>query len=166
MAVILVRPATGSGMLQLRKPWSTEMPAPYSRGRVRSFPYVAYDYISGKSLATVFAQSARQHSPIPTDHALLIAERLALALAAAYESRIQDERVLHGFVLPHLVMISNEGETRLLGFEVAPGLRDLAAGGWQDDGAPPLPRARGPDRRADRPSPTTSTRWAPSSSSC
>ena len=102
-------------------------------GRVRSFPYTAYDYISGKSLATVFAQSARQHSPIPTDHALLIAERLALALAAAYESRVQDERVLHGFVVPHLVMISNEGETRLLGFEVAPGLRDLAAGGWQDE---------------------------------
>ena len=101
-------------------------------GRVRSFPYTAYDYISGKSLATVFAQSARQRSPIPTDHALLIAERLALALAAAYESRIQDERLLHGFVVPHLVMISNEGETRLLGFEVAPGLRDLAAGGWQD----------------------------------
>jgi len=102
-------------------------------GRVRSFPYAAYDYISGKNLATVFAQSARQHSPIPTDHALLIAERLALALAAAGESRVQDERLLHGFVVPHLVMISNEGETRLLGFEVAPGLRDLAAGGWQDD---------------------------------
>ncbi len=102
-------------------------------GRVRSFPYTAYDYISGKNLATVFAQSARQHSPIPTDHALLIAERLALALAAAYETRAQDERVLHGFVVPHLVMISNEGETRLLGFEAAPGLRDLAAGGWQDD---------------------------------
>ncbi|HEY7214367.1 MAG TPA: TonB family protein [Thermoanaerobaculia bacterium] len=102
-------------------------------GRVRSFPYVAYDYISGKNLATLFAQAARQHSPIPTDHALLIAERLALALAAAHESRLQEERVLHGFVLPQLVMISNEGETRLLGFEVAPGLRDLAADGWQDD---------------------------------
>jgi TonB family protein len=106
-------------------------------GRVRSFPYTAYDYISGKSLATVFAQSVRQHSPVPTDHALLIAERLALALAAAYESRVQDERVLHGFVVPHLVMISNEGETRLLGFEVAPGLRDLAAGGWQDEALRP-----------------------------
>lgn len=102
-------------------------------GRVRSFPYVAYDYISGKNLASLFAQAARQHSPIPTDHALLIAERLSLALAAAHESRLQEERVLHGFVLPQLVMISNEGETRLLGFEAAPGLRDLAAAGWQDD---------------------------------
>ncbi|HEX6899684.1 MAG TPA: TonB family protein [Thermoanaerobaculia bacterium] len=106
-------------------------------GRVRSFPYTAYDYISGKNLATVFAQAARQFSPIPTDHALLIAERISLALAAAYESRLQDERVLHGFVTPHLVMVSNEGETRLLGFEVAPGLRELAAAGWQDESVRP-----------------------------
>ncbi|HSF44027.1 MAG TPA: TonB family protein [Thermoanaerobaculia bacterium] len=106
-------------------------------GRVRSFPYTAYDYISGKNLAALFAQSARQFSPIPTDHAMLIAERIALALSAAYETRIQDERVLHGFVIPHLVMISNEGETRLLGFEVAPGLRELAASGWQDEAIRP-----------------------------
>jgi TonB family protein len=102
-------------------------------GRVRSFPYAAYDYISGKNLATLFAQATRQMSPIPADHALLIAERLALALAAAYENRVQDERVLHGFVIPQLVMISNEGETRLLGFEIAPGLRELAAAGWQSE---------------------------------
>lgn len=101
-------------------------------GKVRSFPYVAYDYISGKNLATLFAQAERQLSPIPTDHALLVTERIALALAAAYETRVQDERVLHGFVAPHLIMVSNEGETRLLGFEIAPGLRTLAAAGWSD----------------------------------
>ncbi len=106
-------------------------------GRVRSFPYTAYDYISGKNLASVFQQSARQHSPIPTDHALLIAERISLALAAAHESRFLDERVTHGFVVPQLVMISNEGETRLLGFEIAPGLRELAAGGWQEESLRP-----------------------------
>jgi TonB family protein len=106
-------------------------------GRVRSFPYMAYDYVSGKNLATLFAQAERKMSPIPTDHALLIAERIALALSAAYETRVADERVLHGFVAPHLVMVSNEGETRLLGFEAAPGLRELAAGGWQDEGLRP-----------------------------
>jgi TonB family protein len=101
-------------------------------GKVRSFPYVSYDYTSGKNLATVFAQAERQLSPIPTDHALLVAERVSLALAAAYETKIDDQRVLHGFVVPHLVVVSNEGETRLLGFEAAPGLRELAAAGWSD----------------------------------
>ncbi|MEA2559490.1 MAG: eukaryotic-like serine/threonine-protein kinase [Acidobacteriota bacterium] len=101
-------------------------------GRVRSFPYAAYDYISGKNLGALLAQANKQMSPIPTDHALLVAERIALALAAAYETRIQDERILHGFVVPQLIMISNEGETRLLGFEAAPGLRSLASAGWQD----------------------------------
>lgn len=98
-------------------------------GRVRNFSYVAYDYISGKNLATLAAQAARVHVPIPPDHALLIVERLALAVAVASESRVQDERVLHGFVVPQLVMVSNEGETRLLGFEAAPALREAAAAG-------------------------------------
>lgn len=101
-------------------------------GRVRSFPYSAYDYISGKNLSSLLAQANRQMSPVPADHALLIAERIALALAAASETRVQDERVLHGFVVPQLVMISNEGETRLLGFEVGPGLHALAGAGWRD----------------------------------
>ncbi len=101
-------------------------------GRVRSYPYAAYDYISGKNLALLFAQAAKHHSPIPADHAMLIAERVSLALAVAAESRVQDDRILHGFVVPHLVMVSNEGETRLLGFELAPGLRELAATGWRD----------------------------------
>jgi TonB family protein len=101
-------------------------------GRVRSFPYAAYDYISGKNLAALLAQVNKVLSPVPADHALLIAERIALALAAAYETRVQDERIVHGFLVPQLVMISNEGETRLLGFEAGPGLRSLAGAGWQD----------------------------------
>lgn len=98
-------------------------------GRVRNIPYVAYDYISGKPLSSLLEQAAEMHSPIPTDHALLVAERLALGLSVAYETKVEDERVLHGFIVPHLVMLSNEGEIRVLGFEAAPGLRDAAAGG-------------------------------------
>jgi serine/threonine-protein kinase len=98
-------------------------------GEVRGIPYVAYDYISGKSLSSLLVQASTENTPIPVDHALLVAERLALALSMAHEARVEGERLLHGFVVPHLVMISNEGETRLLGFEVAPGLRDLAVGG-------------------------------------
>lgn len=94
---------------------------------VRGMPYVAYDYISGKDLATLIAQAERESSPFPTDHALLIADRIGLALTAAYEARHGGERVLHGMVTPHLAMISNEGETRLLGFEAGPALAEQAA---------------------------------------
>jgi TonB family protein len=122
-------------------------------GRVRSYPYTAYDYISGKNLAVLLAQSAKQGMPIPADHALLIAERMALALANAYENRVGDERLLHGFLTPQLVMISNEGETRLLGFEIAAGLRELALAGWRDSDLLPYvaPEALspGPIGRAD-----------------
>ncbi len=45
-------------------------------GKVRSYPYAAYDYISGKNLAALLERAGKQGSPIPTDHALLIAERL------------------------------------------------------------------------------------------
>ena len=96
-------------------------------GEIEGLPFVAYDYVSGKNLATLLEQAARQRNFIPPEHALLITERVALALAAASENRYQGERVLHGFLSPHLVMISNEGETRLLGFEVSTGLRGFAA---------------------------------------
>ena len=97
-------------------------------GEVRGVPYAAYEYISGKNLETLLIQASNTNSPIPADHALLIAERAALALSAASETRVGDERIVHGFAIPHLVMISNEGETRVLGFEVAPGLAAQAGG--------------------------------------
>ncbi len=96
-------------------------------GQVQGIPYVAYDYVSGKNLATLLEQAAVKRNFIPAEHALLITERIALGLASASEQRLGAERILHGFLVPHLVMISNEGETRLLGFEVAPALRTFAA---------------------------------------
>ncbi|MCB1054472.1 MAG: TonB family protein [Acidobacteria bacterium] len=97
-------------------------------GEIQGVPFVAYDYISGKNLAALVDQANRQMSPLPVDHALLISERLALGLTAALETRLGGDRVLHGFVVPDLVMISNEGEAKLLGFEMAPGLRAMISG--------------------------------------
>jgi TonB family protein len=117
-------------------------------GEVRGVPFVAYDYISGKDLAALQEQARKRNHPIPSDHALLIAERIALALAVGYETRLDDERVLHGCVLPQLVMISNEGETRLLGFEAAPGLRQVVRGAVATR---PLGRYLAPEARAGAP---------------
>lgn len=95
-------------------------------GQLEGIPYIAYDYISGKNMANLLEQAARKRNFIPAEHALLITERIALALASAAETRHQNQRIQHGFLVPHLVIISNEGETRLLGFEVGSGLRSFA----------------------------------------
>ncbi len=137
--VILLRVFNGQGLdgeklaqrIQSRAPLQQALKSPnlglgLDLGQVRGVPYVAYDYISGKTLAQLLEQAAKKHSPIPLDHALLMTERIALGLAVAYETRIGDERVQHGFLTPHLVIVSNEGELRLLGFEASSGLREAA----------------------------------------
>ncbi len=137
--VILLRIFNGQGLdgerlaqrIQARAPLQQALKSPnlglgLDLGQVRGVPYVAYDYISGKTLAQLLEQAAKKHSPIPLDHALLMTERIALGLAVAYETRIGDERVQHGFLTPHLVLVSNEGELRVLGFEAATGLREAA----------------------------------------
>ncbi len=137
--VVLLRVFNGQGMdgeklaqrIASRAPLQQALRSPnlgqgVDLGQVRGIPYVAYDYVSGKSLAQLLEQAGKKNSPIPLDHALLIAERIALGLAVAYETRVGDERVLHGFLAPQLVLVSNEGEIRLLGFEASTGLREFA----------------------------------------
>jgi TonB family protein len=133
--VVLLRVYNGQGIdtgklagaLEERKAVQTALKSPnigsgVDVGRVRGVPYAAYDYISGKALSTLSGQAQREGSPFPIDHALLIADRIGLALTAAFETRHGGGRVQHGLVVPHLVMVSNEGETRLLGFEAGPAL--------------------------------------------
>jgi len=138
--IVLLRVLNGAGFdperiaraLQARSPLAQALKSPTTGqatdvGQVRGVPYIAYDYSSGRSLAQLLEQATRRHQQLPVDHAVLVAERVALALAVAYETRLGDERVQHGFVTPHLVHISNEGEVKLLGFEASTGLRESAA---------------------------------------
>lgn len=96
-------------------------------GQVRGVPYVAYDYVSGRTLAQLAEQAVKRGQPVPLDHALLIVERMAAALSVALETRFGDDRVLHGMLTPHHVLVSHEGELRLSGFEASPGLRAALA---------------------------------------
>ena len=92
-------------------------------GTLQGIPYAIYDYISGRDLGALMRQASNRSHPVPTEHALLIAERLALGLSVAHGSKVGPERVLHGFLVPPMVMLSNEGENRILGFEASPALR-------------------------------------------
>ena len=139
--VVLLRVFNGSVVSDLdlgptiteRKPLQTLLRSPnlaqgVDAGVFQGVPYVAYEYISGKNLAILMEQAARKSSPVPTEHGLLVTERIALGLTVAYGARIGAQRATHGFLVPELVMLSNEGENRLLGFEVSSGLRRAATG--------------------------------------
>ena len=56
------------------------------------------------------------------EHSLLIAEKIATALEHAYNTTVEGERTLHGLVWPGFVSLSDDGETCVTGFGLAPGL--------------------------------------------
>ena len=84
--------------------------------------FLAYRDAGGRTLDALLEISRSRPFPIPIEHALLIAEKIATGLDHAYNSLIDGERTLHGLVWPGFVDISDEGETRLVGFGLAEGV--------------------------------------------
>jgi serine/threonine protein kinase len=84
--------------------------------------YLAYREPGGRTLDGLLDASRAKPFPIPPEHSLLIAEKIATGLDHAYNSLIDGERTLHGLVWPGFVEISDEGETRLVGFGLSEGV--------------------------------------------
>jgi len=92
-------------------------------GQIGETPFASWEYISGKNLRELLEETISRSFPLPIEHALFIAERVTFGLTAAYATRHHESRVHHGFLVPELVELSNEGEVRVLGFEAGQGLR-------------------------------------------
>ncbi|MGC8917391.1 MAG: protein kinase, partial [Thermoanaerobaculum sp.] len=123
-------------------------------GKVDGVPYMAWDYFPGQPLDQLLARVQQEQFPIAIDNCLLIAEKLAAALAAAMALEHEGEPVIHGFLVPNLVVLSNDGEARLAGFGLAKGLlANLDRSGMHELAAPylaPEVLATGhPSRRGD-----------------
>ena len=84
--------------------------------------FLAYREPGGRTLDALMEASRAKPFPIPPEHSLLIAEKIATGLDHAYNSLIDGERTLHGLVWPGFVEISDEGETRLVGFGLSEGV--------------------------------------------
>ncbi|MGH9366340.1 MAG: TonB family protein [Thermoanaerobaculia bacterium] len=89
---------------------------------VEGLPFLAWNEESGRTLDSLLARAPTLQGRIPLEHALLIAEKIATALDHAYNTTIEGERTLHGLVWPGFVSLSDDGETCLTGFGLAPGL--------------------------------------------
>jgi TonB family protein len=88
-------------------------------------PAIVTDFVASQPLSRVLDRVANEQFPIPVDNALLIAEKIALALSATLTAKIDGERVVHGFVHPSLVFVTNDGEGFVTGFGVAEQLLTL-----------------------------------------
>ena len=114
---------------------------------IYGIPYLAWGEESGRTLDALIEKARGEHQTIPYEHALLIVEKVATALDHAYNTTIEGERTLHGFVWPGFVSLSDDGETRLTGFGLATGfLPSLGRPRFDREVAPylaPEVRARG-----------------------
>ncbi len=89
---------------------------------VDGVPYIAWTEPTGRTLDALLAKCRSLGRPVPVEHALLIAEKVATALDHAYNTTIDGDRTLHGLVWPGFVTTSDDGEIRLSGFGLAPGV--------------------------------------------
>ncbi len=94
-------------------------------GIVDGQAYDFFPYVSGRSLMSQIEVATRQHERFPLEVALFIAGRLAIGLGVAFRQEVDGESLVHGFLVPQLIRVSEEGSVILGGLEVAPALEDF-----------------------------------------
>ncbi len=117
-------------------------------------PALVCDHVASQPLGLVLNRVVTERFPIPVDNALLIMEKISLALSAALSVEIESGRVLHGFLHPGLIFVTYDGECVVSGFGLGEELLALAddattAGGVHPYLAPEVLESRTPSRRGD-----------------
>ncbi len=100
-------------------------------------PAIACDFVAAQPLSLVFQRMAAEGFPISVDNALLILEKIALALSAALAVDIEGSQVVHGFLHPGLIFISNDGEGVVSGFGIGDQLLGVADDLQAEEGVQP-----------------------------
>jgi TonB family protein len=117
-------------------------------------PGLGCDYVPGQPLNRVLARARDEAFPLQPDNALLIVEKLALALTAGASISLAGKPLVHGFLHPGLIYLSNDGEALVTGFGVGPTFLDAledpnVAHGARAYLAPEALADRSPTQRAD-----------------
>ena len=72
-------------------------------------PHVAWDYVSGRSLAQLIEKAKQEQIPFGVDHALTVIQGVAQGIV-----QMQAKGLSHGVLSPHSVWVSFEGATQLV----------------------------------------------------
>ncbi len=117
-------------------------------------PALVCDYVPAQPLSTVLERTHTEGFPVPVDNALLILEKLALALSAALAIEEGGVPLVHGFLHPGLILVSTDGEALITGFGVAHRLLEMVDRSEVADSvhpylAPEVLVSRTPSKRSD-----------------
>lgn len=85
----------------------------------------AWDYAPGQPLTAVLRKVREEGFPVPVDNALLVMEKLSLALSAALAVDMGGTSLVHGFLHPGTIIITNDGEGLVSGFVAGSSLLGL-----------------------------------------
>jgi serine/threonine protein kinase len=90
-------------------------------GIVDETPFAGIDYMPGRTLDSLLAGGEQGPVALPVEHALLIAEKLLISLEAA-RAFAKSTGAPHGFLSPSFIAVSNDGDIRVFGGGLGPGL--------------------------------------------
>jgi len=94
----------------------------FDLGTTEGFYYIAMEYVMGKDLRTLAQRSQSRSLPLTPGHALLVASRICAGLDYAHRKKDlhgRDLHLVHRDVSPQNILISYEGEIKLVDFGIA-----------------------------------------------
>ncbi|WP_413585223.1 serine/threonine protein kinase [Bdellovibrio sp. HCB274] len=97
----------------------------YDFGESDSRAFMVMEYINGVTLRDLLSYHRDKEEPLETQFVLYIVHQVALALAYAYQSVDPQTgsplRLIHRDISPHNILISFEGEVKIIDFGIAKG---------------------------------------------
>jgi TonB family protein len=105
---------TVAGVAQALK--ATNVVRNLSFGSERGTGYMVWDYVPAQALDLMLTRVTLEQFPVAIDNALLITEKITAALGAAQAVEGHASPLIHGFLIPHLIMVGNDGEAMVAGF--------------------------------------------------
>ena len=91
-------------------------------GRHDDAYYIAMEYVSGKDLRALLERFRRRHELMPTAMAVFVATKICEGLDYAHrkkDARGQDLKIIHRDVSPQNILLSYEGEVKIIDFGIA-----------------------------------------------
>lgn len=117
-------------------------------------PALAGTHVPSQTLSALFEKAEEEGFPVPVDNALLILEKLSMAVSAGLAVEVGGVSLVHGFLHPDLAFVTTDGEALVMGFGVGEALLGLlddasAAPGVLPYIAPEVIVSRNPSKRGD-----------------